>query len=72
MKIQKLKFQVGFSIYSYIVLCPGWVDTSIRERHVVETQKTYDKKNMLSIEECVHKSLLAIGSGKREERFGGM
>jgi short-subunit dehydrogenase len=54
------------------ILCPGWVDTQIRERHVVESQQKYDTESMLSVDECVGKSLLAISTGKREERFSGI
>lgn len=51
------------------LLCPGWIDTDIRSRHLVESQKTYEKKSMMSVEDCVQKSLYAIATGKREERF---
>jgi len=54
------------------LLCPGWVDTSIRSRHVVESQRTYEKKKMMSVEDCVQQSLFAIAKGDREERFGGL
>lgn len=54
------------------LLCPGWVDTSIRFRHIVESQRSYEKKKMMSVEDCVQQSLLAIAKGDREERFGGI
>ena len=56
-----------------ITICvPSWVDTNIRKRHLVETQSKYDETKMISVEECVLKSLFAVSEGKREERYSGM
>ena len=56
-----------------ITICvPGWVDSEIRKRHVQETQQQYDKKKMMSIDECVQQSLIALKNGKREERYTGI
>jgi short-subunit dehydrogenase len=56
-----------------ITLCvPGWINTSIRDRHVVETQQKYDESKMMSVHDCVLKSLFAVSQGKREERYSGM
>jgi short-subunit dehydrogenase len=56
-----------------ITICvPGWVDSDIRKRHVSESQQSYDKSKMISIEDCVNKSLIAVSTGKREERFSGI
>lgn len=52
------------------LLCPGWIDTDIRSRHLVESQKSYEKRSMLSVDDCVQQSLYAIATGQRETRFG--
>jgi hypothetical protein len=36
----------------------------------VESQKSYDKSRMISIETMVSRTLYDIAIGKREERFG--
>eukprot|EP01080_Neovahlkampfia_damariscottae_P000161 gene161-4407_t len=51
---------------------PGWIDTDMRKRHLNETQKSYDKNRMISIDECVNQSLYALKIGKREERYIGI
>jgi short-subunit dehydrogenase len=53
---------------------PGWVDTGIRDRHLVEMHKEQykDTKNdgkVMSVEQCVNGLLKAMKQGKREERF---
>lgn len=45
------------------ILTPGWVDTDIRSRHIMEgaQQKTqYDKSKMLSIQVCKNELELMI------------
>eukprot|EP01080_Neovahlkampfia_damariscottae_P002205 gene2205-2379_t len=51
---------------------PSWIDTSLRTRHLVETQQSYDQSKIISVDECVTKSLFAVSQGKREERYSGM
>jgi short-subunit dehydrogenase len=53
------------------IICPGWVDTDIRSRHVVEseTQQYTDKKKFMSVEDCVNGALFSMVQGKREEKF---
>jgi len=51
------------------IASPGWVNTDIRSRHVVEHQSSYDNKKMLTVRDCVDGFLYAIVTGKREERF---
>jgi short-subunit dehydrogenase len=53
------------------VICPGWVDTDIRTRHVVEAEASQytDKSKFMSVEDCVNGSLFSIVQGKREEKF---
>jgi short-subunit dehydrogenase len=55
------------------VVMPGWIDTGLRERHLVEAHheqyKENDRSKVMSVEQCVHDVLIAIKKGKREERF---
>eukprot|EP01027_Heterolobosea_sp_BB2_P011644 GEZU01016943.1.p1 GENE.GEZU01016943.1~~GEZU01016943.1.p1 ORF type:complete len:214 (-),score=58.31 GEZU01016943.1:47-688(-) len=52
--------------------CPGWVDTTLRQRHVssADTGKGIaDKSKLLTPQSCVRGMLLAVARGQREELF---
>lgn len=51
------------------LVCPGWIDTDIRDRHLVETQQKYVKSKLLSVEDAVNGTLDAIAKGEREKKF---
>nr|CAG4713031.1 unnamed protein product [Naegleria fowleri] len=52
------------------LICPGWVDTDIRKHHVTEHQTNYDNgSKMMSVEECVKKTLKAVREKKGTQRF---
>ncbi|KAL0484710.1 HSD2 [Acrasis kona] len=54
------------------VMCPGWVDTDIRSRHVLKDNNDSqykDKSKFMSVEDCVNGTLYAVAIGKRDERF---
>ncbi|KAL9648850.1 hypothetical protein ABK040_003780 [Willaertia magna] len=52
-----------------LMIEPAWVDTEIRNHHVTEFQKDYNKKKMMSVEECVNGIFEALLAGKEVQRF---
>jgi short-subunit dehydrogenase len=60
---QELANEVKISI-----LCPGWIDSGLNSRHVIEEQTHYSGSKM-PVDTAVEIILYTIASGKREEKF---
>ena len=58
--------------FDICMLCPSWVDSGIRDRHLKGDQSQYQvqKKNrIMPLEKCIHIIVLAVANRKRLELF---
>ncbi|EFC35907.1 predicted protein [Naegleria gruberi] len=68
----ELKNTPKYSHLTITLICPGWVDTEIRKHHLTEHQTNYNIDNngkMMTIDECVLKTLNAVRMKKYTQRF---